>query len=94
MKSAVSVAFNSMELVLPANSQAMTVPSVRASYPLARLEISLTPTVIGKCGHSFHMHCLLTWIQQDSSKGLCPMCRQKFEWKQGDGPNENQTMPT
>lgn len=53
-------------------------------------------TVIGKCGHSFHMvrtnagammagilprlisaqHCLLTWIQQDSSKGLCPMCRQ------------------
>ena len=21
-------------------------------------------------------HCLLTWIQQDSSKGLCPMCRQ------------------
>ena len=48
--------------------------------------------VIGKCGHSFHMvdmklsfdvretkrgqHCLLTWIQQDSSKGLCPMCRQ------------------
>jgi hypothetical protein len=21
-------------------------------------------------------HCLMTWIQQDSSKGLCPMCRQ------------------
>lgn len=21
-------------------------------------------------------HCLLTWIQQESSKGLCPMCRQ------------------
>lgn len=44
-------------------------------------------------------HCLLTWIQQESSKGLCPMCRQskslpadlhlhlltmgEFEWKQG-----------
>ena len=23
-------------------------------------------------------HCLLTWIQQDSSKGLCPMCRQSM----------------
>lgn len=21
-------------------------------------------------------HCLMTWIHQDSSKGLCPMCRQ------------------
>lgn len=21
-------------------------------------------------------HCLLTWIQQESSRGLCPMCRQ------------------
>ena len=74
-------------------------------------------TVIGKCGHSFHMvpkikyrhhayesdeylqHCILTWIQQDSAKGQCPMCRQsenplngrmyfltriEFEWKQGD----------
>ena len=24
----------------------------------------------------YGQHCLLTWIQQDSSKGLCPMCRQ------------------
>ncbi|EGE86591.2 anaphase-promoting complex subunit 11, variant 1 [Blastomyces dermatitidis ER-3] len=34
--------------------------------------------LIGKCGHSFHMHCLLTWIGQESSKGLCPMCRQSM----------------
>ncbi|EEA26726.1 ubiquitin-protein ligase Anaphase Promoting Complex [Talaromyces marneffei ATCC 18224] len=40
--------------------------------------------LIGTCGHSFHMHCLLTWIAQESSKGLCPMCRQKFEWKKND----------
>lgn len=32
--------------------------------------------LMGKCGHSFHMHCVVSWIQQDSSKGLCPMCRQ------------------
>ncbi|KAJ5109609.1 hypothetical protein N7532_002254 [Penicillium argentinense] len=23
-------------------------------------------------------HCLMTWIQQESSKGLCPMCRQSM----------------
>ncbi|PMD24413.1 RING/U-box, partial [Hyaloscypha hepaticicola] len=34
----------------------------------------------GKCGHNFHMHCIVEWIKQDSSKGQCPMCRQKFEW--------------
>ncbi|GAT24740.1 ubiquitin ligase subunit HrtA [Aspergillus luchuensis] len=33
-------------------------------------------------------HCLMTWIQQESSKGLCPMCRQKFEWKQNDEEDE------
>ncbi|PCG96066.1 Zinc finger, RING-type [Penicillium occitanis (nom. inval.)] len=36
--------------------------------------------LIGKCGHSFHMHCLLTWIAQESSKGLCPMCRQSMAY--------------
>lgn len=39
--------------------------------------------LMGKCGHSFHMHCLMTWIGQESSRGLCPMCRQKFEWRDG-----------
>ncbi|KAJ0143483.1 Anaphase-promoting complex subunit 11 [Colletotrichum tanaceti] len=34
----------------------------------------------GKCGHNFHMHCILEWIKQDAAKGQCPMCRQKFEW--------------
>ncbi|KAK1762076.1 anaphase-promoting complex subunit 11 RING-H2 finger-domain-containing protein [Phialemonium atrogriseum] len=36
----------------------------------------------GKCGHNFHMHCILEWIKQESSKGQCPMCRQRFEWTQ------------
>ncbi|KAK3367468.1 anaphase-promoting complex subunit 11 RING-H2 finger-domain-containing protein [Podospora didyma] len=36
----------------------------------------------GKCGHNFHMHCILEWIKQDSAKGQCPMCRQKFEWSE------------
>ena len=43
--------------------------------------------LVGKCGHAFHMHCLLTWITQESSKGLCPMCRQKFEWRRDENRN-------
>ncbi|TPX15337.1 uncharacterized protein E0L32_004614 [Thyridium curvatum] len=33
----------------------------------------------GKCGHNFHMHCILEWIKQDSAKGQCPMCRQRMD---------------
>lgn len=29
------------------------------------------------------MHCIMEWIKQDSAKGQCPMCRQKFEWETG-----------
>ncbi|KAI1433882.1 putative anaphase promoting complex subunit Apc11 [Xylaria sp. CBS 124048] len=43
--------------------------------------------VSGRCGHNFHMHCIMEWIKQDSAKGQCPMCRQKFEW---NGPSTNQ----
>ncbi|GAB7338416.1 hypothetical protein MBLNU457_4706t1 [Dothideomycetes sp. NU457] len=34
------------------------------------------PIIMGACGHSFHMHCLDTWISQEASQGKCPMCRQ------------------
>lgn len=37
------------------------------------------PLILGKtCTHNFHLHCILKWLEQDSSKGLCPMCRQIF----------------
>lgn len=37
------------------------------------------PLVLGGgCTHNFHLHCILKWLEQDSSKGLCPMCRQIF----------------
>lgn len=26
---------------------------------------------------------MIKWLQQDSSKGLCPMCRQVFSYKKG-----------
>ncbi|KAI8623742.1 anaphase-promoting complex subunit 11 [Xylariaceae sp. FL1651] len=45
----------------------------------------------GKCGHNFHMHCIMEWIKQDSAKGQCPMCRQKFEWNEaGAGQQQPQ----
>lgn len=37
------------------------------------------PLVLGGgCSHNFHLHCVLKWLEQDTSKGLCPMCRQVF----------------
>ncbi|KAI0975427.1 anaphase-promoting complex subunit 11 [Xylaria arbuscula] len=43
----------------------------------------------GKCGHNFHMHCIMEWIKQGSAKGQCPMCRQKFEWNEsGSGQQQ------
>lgn len=37
------------------------------------------PLILGDtCTHNFHLHCILKWLEQDSSKGLCPMCRQIF----------------
>ncbi|KAK4061488.1 uncharacterized protein Triagg1_10345 [Trichoderma aggressivum f. europaeum] len=51
----------------------------------------------GKCGHSFHMHCIMKWIKQDAAKGQCPMCRQPFEWQdqanETDGPSDT-PIPT
>ncbi|KAI1823214.1 anaphase-promoting complex subunit 11 RING-H2 finger-domain-containing protein [Xylaria intraflava] len=44
----------------------------------------------GKCGHNFHMHCIMEWIKQDSAKGQCPMCRQKFEWNEAGGSSQRQ----
>ncbi|KAI5961823.1 APC11 [Candida pseudojiufengensis] len=37
------------------------------------------PVILGSgCTHNFHLHCMLKWLEQESSKGLCPMCRQIF----------------
>jgi len=35
-------------------------------------------TVWGECTHVFHMHCLLKWIDTESSKGQCPMDRRPW----------------
>ncbi|KAI2638534.1 anaphase-promoting complex subunit 11 RING-H2 finger-domain-containing protein [Xylaria nigripes] len=52
--------------------------------------VSILIVVSGKCGHNFHMHCIMEWIKQDSAKGQCPMCRQKFEWNEAGGGQQRQ----
>lgn len=29
----------------------------------------------------FHMHCIVQWLEIESSRNLCPMCRRVFEAK-------------
>ncbi|KAI0473608.1 RING/U-box [Xylariaceae sp. FL0804] len=38
----------------------------------------------------FFKHCIMEWIKQDSARGQCPMCRQKFEWGGDTGPAQQQ----
>jgi len=36
--------------------------------------------VWGQCSHSFHLHCILKWLEaQMTGRQQCPMCR--AEWK-------------
>ncbi|KAJ2972510.1 hypothetical protein NUW58_g9170 [Xylaria curta] len=38
-------------------------------------------------------HCIMEWIKQDSAKGQCPMCRQKFEWNEPGGGQQQHSQP-
>ncbi len=40
------------------------------------------PVVWGKCGHAFHLQCVTTWLQSQSSGGgsSCPICRREWEF--------------
>lgn len=37
------------------------------------------PLVLGTCHHNFHVHCIKQWLSTETSKGLCPLCRQGFQ---------------
>ncbi|TID13427.1 zinc ion binding [Venturia nashicola] len=39
------------------------------------------PLLIGECNHSFHMHCIIAWVQQEQSQERCPMCRSVWKEK-------------
>ena len=48
-----------------------------------------SPVVWGKCGHAFHLQCVSRWLQTSSSKNLCPICRQEWEFGQNPVDNDN-----
>lgn len=51
------------------------------------------PLVLGEtCTHNFHLHCILKWLEQESSKGLCPMCRQRFTAKVIEGVGSREEL--
>jgi hypothetical protein len=37
------------------------------------------PSVVAKCGHRFHLHCIYEWQQR---KPTCPVCGNKMEWEE------------
>ncbi|KAF1990508.1 anaphase promoting complex subunit 11 [Aulographum hederae CBS 113979] len=39
------------------------------------------PLLMGDCNHTFHTHCILAWVHQESSHESCPMCRQLWKEK-------------
>ncbi|KAL1796459.1 hypothetical protein ACET3X_004999 [Alternaria dauci] len=49
------------------------------------------PLLLGECNHSFHMHCIFSWLKQESSLEKCPMCRQPFKSKSQDAPTATET---
>ncbi|CCH45584.1 hypothetical protein BN7_5167 [Wickerhamomyces ciferrii] len=42
------------------------------------------PLVVGECTHRFHMHCIVKWLEIETSKNLCPMCRRSFKAVHGE----------
>ena len=72
MKNVAFVIHLSTRLVQLANILEMNVLCVSKDVGL---QTAADKKVMGQCNHSFHMHCVLKWIQQESSKGTCPMCR-------------------
>ncbi|KAL7339427.1 anaphase-promoting complex subunit 11 [Rhodotorula toruloides] len=36
------------------------------------------PPIWGECTHVFHMHCLMKWLDTESSKQQCPMDRRPW----------------
>lgn len=51
------------------------------------------PLTIGTCNHAFHLHCIEKWLQQSSSRGLCPMCRQAFTTDESLEVNKGIVLP-
>ncbi|KAK4551826.1 hypothetical protein RGQ29_032254 [Quercus rubra] len=40
------------------------------------------PLIWGTCNHAFHLHCILKWVNSQSSQAHCPMCRREWQFKE------------
>ncbi|CAI5971445.1 unnamed protein product [Closterium sp. NIES-64] len=39
------------------------------------------PLIWGMCSHAFHLHCILKWVNSQSPRPLCPMCRREWRFR-------------
>ncbi|XP_027936175.1 anaphase-promoting complex subunit 11-like [Vigna unguiculata] len=39
------------------------------------------PLIWGVCNHAFHLHCILKWVNSQTSQAHCPMCRREWQFK-------------
>ncbi|KAL0927993.1 hypothetical protein M5K25_002223 [Dendrobium thyrsiflorum] len=39
------------------------------------------PLIWGACNHSFHLHCILKWVNSQTTQPHCPMCRREWQFK-------------
>lgn len=63
-----------------------------ATCPSCKYPGDECPLVVGDCNHNFHVHCIYRWLDTDTSRGLCPMCRQLFQLKKGLAINDSQIV--
>ncbi|XP_074383395.1 anaphase-promoting complex subunit 11, partial [Apium graveolens] len=40
------------------------------------------PLIWGACNHAFHLHCILKWVNSQTSQAQCPMCRREWQFKE------------
>ncbi|OAY42461.1 hypothetical protein MANES_09G181600v8 [Manihot esculenta] len=39
------------------------------------------PLIWGVCNHAFHLHCILKWVNSQTSQAHCPICRRERQFK-------------
>lgn len=45
------------------------------------------PPVWGACSHTFHMHCIMKWLEaQKDKEPECPLCRRPWEFRAEEAP--------
>uniref|UniRef100_A0A7E4VA89 Anaphase-promoting complex subunit 11 n=1 Tax=Panagrellus redivivus TaxID=6233 RepID=A0A7E4VA89_PANRE len=53
-----------------------------ATCPTCKVPGDGCPLAIGECKHSFHLHCIGRWGEQNS-KASCPLCRNEWRYNEG-----------